>query len=467
MKKLRSINDLQISNLLVAIVFILVPFHAFLTVFGSTIFGHFTLLRLWDEGLIGALVVLTAVHIIRDQNLLPRLLNNTLARLILAYCLLTIVLASIAFAAHRVALKALLYGLTINLRFLVWFLCVWFIAQRSNWLLSHWKKLIFFPLSAVLIFGIAQFFILPNNFLSHFGYGPHTYVPYVTINQDTSTMRVQSFLRGANPLGAYLAAMVGILVSLVTISKKKWYLWLLSFGTLLVLYLSFSRSGFIGAIIAIMVGGGLRLRSKRHRRIGAIAVTLLALVVTVNYLRFSHNTSIQDAVLHVSSRSTASRTSNEGHLASLKQSLIAIAHQPFGGGPGTSGQASWYNTGHQVRNTESYFLQIAEEDGWIGIALFVAVLYAVGQRLWARKNNPLAVGLLASLVGLLLISQLSYAWDDDTLAFVWWGLAGLAMSLSPHKLSDTREHTRHDTPTHLVMPPSAHPAGRSGYGHRR
>jgi len=36
--------------------------------------------------------------------------------------------------------------------------------------------------------------------------------------------------------------------------------------------------------------------------------------------------------------------------------------------------------------------------------------------------------LLASLIGLIFVNLVSHAWADDTLAYVWWGLAGIALS---------------------------------------
>jgi hypothetical protein len=35
--------------------------------------------------------------------------------------------------------------------------------------------------------------------------------------------------------------------------------------------------------------------------------------------------------------------------------------------------------------------------------------------------------LFASLIGITLVNLLLYAWSDDTLSYIWWGLAGIAM----------------------------------------
>lgn len=430
MKNLYGRNSLHVADLLIGTVILVVPFHAFLTVWASSLVGHFTLLRLWNEILLSALLVAILSILLNDTNLRNQVFSNKLIRLVAVYGALTIVFGLIALAHHQVGLKALGYGLIIDLRYLVWFVCVWIVSQRTTWLRNNWQKLVLLPLVFVIIFGLLQFFILPNNFLSHFGYGKNTFVPYITINQDTNTIRIQSFLRGANPLGAYLAAMTAVIFGLVDFirSKKSAYLWIVFLGTLATLFLSFSRSGIIGAFVAVVVGVGIKLRTKKQKKVGIVCILLALAAMSVGYISLQHNPSVQNAVLHVSSYSTAKQTSNEGHLASLLQSLRAISRQPLGQGVGTAGQASWYNTGHPVRNTESYFLQIGEETGWLGLTVFLAILAVTGRELWIRRDNPLALGLLAGLVGLIFVAQFSYAWSDDTLAFVWWGLVGIALS---------------------------------------
>lgn len=56
-----------------AIILILVPFHAFLTVWFSSFVGHYTLLRLWKEFLL-VIVVAGAIYILlTDRALLKKL----------------------------------------------------------------------------------------------------------------------------------------------------------------------------------------------------------------------------------------------------------------------------------------------------------------------------------------------------------------------------------------------------------
>jgi O-antigen ligase len=101
-------------------------------------------------------------------------------------------------------------------------------------------------------------------------------------------------------------------------------------------------------------------------------------------------------------------------------------HQPFGAGPGTAGPASEHNN-HPARIAENYFLQVGQEAGWLGLGLFIAIVVLIGKSFWDRRIEPnqLVIVMLSSLVGLIVVNLLLPAWTDDTLAYVWWGLAGI------------------------------------------
>jgi hypothetical protein len=143
----------------------------------------------------------------------------------------------------------------------------------------------------------------------------------------------------------------------------------------------------------------------------------------------------ENFVFHTQTNSVVPVSSNQGHLVALKGGLNYIVHHPFGDGPGTAGPASVYND-HKVRIAENYFIQVGQETGWLGILMFVLITTGVGYLLLVRRADPLALSLFASLIGLTFINLLSHAWTDDTLAYVWWGLAGVAMVPLPEPKED-------------------------------
>ena len=68
------------------------------------------------------------------------------------------------------------------------------------------------------------------------------------------------------------------------------------------------------------------------------------------------------------------------------------------------------------------------------MVLFVAICVLVGRELWRHRSEQLAKILLASLVGITFVNLLSHAWTDDTLSYLWWGLAGIC--LAPRLVKD-------------------------------
>ncbi len=189
---------------LVMVILLVMPFHAFLTVWGASLAGHYTALRLWKELLlvvciIGVLYLLATDHKIRSHTLSRRLIW-----VILSYVLLNLVWGGLALAQHDVTAKALGYGLISNLRFLLFFLVAWAVALRMARLRTHWQWLVYWPAMGVILFGLLQILILPHDFLRHFGYSAATIPAFETINNNQHYVRIASTLRGANPLGAYL-----------------------------------------------------------------------------------------------------------------------------------------------------------------------------------------------------------------------------------------------------------------------
>ncbi|MGH8466822.1 MAG: O-antigen ligase family protein, partial [Pseudomonas sp.] len=145
---------------------------------------------------------------------------------------------------------------------------------------------------------------------------------------------------------------------------------------------------------------------------------------------FRDNDRVENIIFHTDENSLSATSSNEQRASAIQDGLADLANEPFGRGPGTAGPASAHNS-QPARIAENYYLQIGQETGWLGLGLFVAIVWMVGRRLWHRRSDPLARALFVSLIGLSFISLVQHAWTDDTLAILWWGLAGVAMAISP------------------------------------
>lgn len=414
---------------LVSLIIILMPFHAFLTVYASSsIIGHYTLLRLWKEMLLLLCLIGSLYLVFADSKIRSHTLTRRLIQVILLYTVWAGLWGLYALCYHSVTHKALAYGLLIDLRFITFFLVAWAIALRTKQLPAQWQRLLLWPAYGVIAFGLLQVLVLPTDFLRHFGYNPDTTItPVETINHNINYIRIASTLRGPNPLGAYLIVPISLLaVYVFTPIRRNRSHFLILAAALTTLYFSYSRSAYIGAAVAIAIVVALAARKYMSRKI-IIAGLLGLILVAGGTIMLRHNAHFQNVVYHTEDKSKVSISSNQGHVAAFKAGIGDVVHHPLGSGPGTAGPASFYNNG-KARIAENYYVQVGQELGWIGIGLFLLIIAGVGYLLWVRRADPLALSLFASLAGISIVNMLSHAWADDTLAYVWWGLAGIAMA---------------------------------------
>jgi len=425
----------KLADYLVAVVLALVPLHAFLTVWGSSLVGHYTVLRLWDDVVLLVLVGIACFWLAKDAALRSWFAASLLVRLIVAYAGLLFLLGLVSLTKGDVTAKALAYGLLVNLRFLAWFLVTVLVAQRSLWLRRNWAKILLVPAVLVVGFAVLQYTLLPHNFLAHFGYNATTTIaPIETINHNKHYIRVQSTLRGANPLGAYLVVVFSAIGVLCMAGRRRIVCGVFGAAALFALYASGSRSAWIGAVLSLGLAVWLLLNNRRGRLIyGVTSLAILALAAS-GFLLLRGNVAVQNALLHTQNHSNVRISSNDAHASAFTSNAKDLLSQPLGDGPGTAGPASEYNTGHPVRIAENYYVQIAQEAGWLGLALFLSIITLVGLELYQRADESrLALVLVTSFVGLAVVNFLSHAWVDDTLAFLWWGLAGIALGSVPAK----------------------------------
>ncbi|MFS8120085.1 MAG: hypothetical protein ACMG55_16590, partial [Microcoleus sp.] len=123
--------------------------------------------------------------------------------------------------------------------------------------------------------------------------------------------------------------------------------------------------------------------------------------------------------------------SNLGHIDSVVQSSGRVLSQPLGGGIGSTGSASLLGASPLI--VENQYLFTAHEAGWIGAALYIAIIFAVQRELYRRRQDWRARAVFASGIGLIVIGLLLPVFTDDTLVYVWWGLAAATMPLIASK----------------------------------
>jgi hypothetical protein len=426
----------------VAVIFVVLPFTTPISLFLGTKLNHLDLFKIWKEV---AMVVITAL--ILWSGVLKGFLGGqiglrkVLLWAILAYAGLTIALGAYSLVIRQsVGWEAFIYALIVNLRFLFFFLLCWTISRYSGFLTRNWKKLLLLPAAVVIGFGLLQLFVLPDDFLRHIGYGPDTIAAYQTVDQKPDYVRIQSTLRGPNPLGVYLILIITAL--LVGMRWQKWRQVSLLVGALIVMFYSYSRSAWLGLAASIGILIYLTVGRARLRRLVIVAGTVLLVLLAATVYMARDNNFVQNTLLHTDETSRSPMSSNEGRAAAIQRGLSDVAREPFGRGPGSAGPASLRNDKPE-RIAENYYLQIGQELGWIGLSLFLAANVLTVLILWERRDSPLAKLLLASFVGISLANMVSHAWTDETISLLWWGLAGVAIA----QVLPVRKHKTNDKTT--------------------
>jgi O-antigen ligase len=421
----------------IATVLVLLPFHAVFTTWLGSNFGHLDAWRIWKELVIVAMLPFALYLCWVTPSLRQWFKRDWLLRLCLAYAVWLVGLGFWAIYRHRVNGPALIYGLLSDLRFLGFMLIIMPVAALYDFLRRRWLQLLVGPAVIVIIFGLLQRYVLSYDFLRHVGYGPKTIPAYQTVDQKIEYRRIQSTLRGANPLGAYLMV---VLTAVVSRWRNKrvhtLVIGILLAGTI-TLFFTYSRAAWLALIISAALVLWAQYPNMLSRRRLAAATVVVLLLGSGGLLLTRHNRTLQNTFFHTDNTSASPQSTNATHLSALKIATIQFIDEPFGRGPGTAGPASFRNN-HPPRIAESYFLQIGQEAGWIGLFLFVAINVLIVWRLWQRRVGLLPQVLLATWLGLTLINLVSHAWADDTLGLLFFGLAGIA--LAPVTIDKKRKH---------------------------
>ena len=437
---MKRLNLLDVYRYGIMLVLLGVVVHAPLSVyFGQLIPAAALGIKAWKELVLLALVVL-AIVLISQRKLWKPLLNDRLMQLCLGFAGLHLLL--LPFMAQ--GLLPAVAGLMIDLRFIAFFMVCFVLSRLDPKAFKVLLKTVVVGAVVVVGFGVLQVMVLPKDILAGIGYGPETIAAYNTIDSNPDFVRINSTLRGPNPLGALMVIYLALMASAAWFYRQKLtkstILQLANAGlaTGLVLFVSYSRSAWLAAVAALGVVVAVYWRRPTKKVIGLLIAALLALGLfgwLIQNSSWYHN-----VILHDDPTILIEKTSNSEHLSSLDNGLNRAAQQPFGSGVGSTGSASLL--GEQGQIVENYYLFVAHETGWLGAGLFVGLFGLVLVKLWKLRGQWPAVALLASGVGLGLIGLLLPVWADETVALIWWGLAGSIIGGGYAKRTRQQETTR-------------------------
>lgn len=422
---------LKVLAAALALILVVLPVHAFISTWGGTAIGPLLVWKSWKEILIALLVPLVVWLCFIRPDIAKTVWSRWYNKVIAGFVVLTIT-ASVFSAASG---EAVIAGFLMDLRFLaVFVLAQVIVASGAAWV-EPFKKWAMYWLVASGIFlavlAILQVTVIPKDFLTQFGYDKDvTISPYLLVDQHPDALRAFATMRGPNTLAAYL------LLPLATVlvmwrQSRKW--WMIAAGALMAaaIFLSHSRSGWLGALAAMATLAFVTLPRDtlmKWLKFGTVPALIVAglvlwLATTIPALRL--------AVFHSGGNDPTESLlegSSDQHWQSTFKGIVAITQNPFGTGVGTAGPASFYNTNATPEIPENYFVQIGQEIGAVGLALFIALSVMMWRELWQRKADMLACALLASFIGINVINIFLHGWADDPTAMTWWAIAGLVLA---------------------------------------
>lgn len=418
MRKL-SIETVYFAPLL--LIAALIVIHAPIIVgFGVLLPDYALAIKAWKELLMIAAIPL-AVVLVQRRDAWSSFLNDRLLQLISAFALLHLISL-----IQWNGMPSVLAGLAIDLRYLLYFTLL-YVGLR---LYPEYKKLFIgtFTIGAVVVIGFAtlQLFLPPDS-LKVVGYSKTTITPYTTVDQNPDFIRLQSTLRGPNPLGAYASIVLAVCVSWLVYRRKNinWKIAGLGALSIIALYSSHSRSAYIATAIALLILAAYYFRARLRPWHYATGVVVVVFAVSALFLLRS-NDFVSNVVFHEDPDEPGLINSNDGHLESLQSGLAKMLSEPFGEGIGSAGSASLQGASPAI--IENNYLFVAHEVGWLGLVLFIAITSMVLYRLWQTRQDPWGVALFASGIGLAAASLFLPVWTDDTVAIVWWGLTATVLS---------------------------------------
>lgn len=400
--------------------------HAPLSVgLGSLFPGAELLIKSWKELLLLALLPFGG-WLMWHHKKKVRIADDRLLVVIILYGLLHALFA----AALLTGVPATMAGLAIDLRFVLFFAYVYILIQIAPEYRPAFIKVAAVGAAIVVGFGVLQLF-LPADILRHIGYGENTIAPYMTVDENHDYIRINSTMRGPNPLGAYMVIVISLFAAAmakykIDISDRKVLVGFLTAcaGSIVTLWVSYSRSALAAAALAVSVVGTVELRHKVPKYawvIAALTMCVLALGVAVN----REHPIVSNVIFHEDKTEGNDINSNDGHVESLLHGTDRLLRQPIGGGVGSTGSASLMTD--QPLVIENQYLFIAHEVGWLGLILFMLLFGMILVRLWRQRSDWLALGVFASGIGLAFIGMVLPVWVDDTVSIIWWGLAAVAI----------------------------------------
>lgn len=409
---------------LLALLIGLAPFHAFLVTW-LKIPG----LSVWREVLVFTISIIVFTELLVQKYYkkvapLGRVNKVALLRLgLLDYLILAYAILALAWLPFQPNKLQWLFGFRFDVLPFLFF----FFVRRVEWpRVELLLKIFFAGAFIVLIFGLAHALILPQNFLTYFGYTAYQGefqqtlgVPACQYLEHVNRVcRAMSTFGGPTRYGTYLLLVLGLLVGYK--SKKIQFSILLGlvFANII---LTFSRSIWIG-LFAMGIFAFFWYIPKKIKLKALVALIFVVVAGILGSMWFSAWKGERSWPPPVLKTIFVRESSTDVHADLFKKGIELSAQNPLGMGLGTIGPAS---VRFEKLLTENWYLQIALEMGWLGLILFLAILIELSRKFLRDRENFIKTGLFLCLLGISVTGLFTHSFEETTTALLLFGFAGM------------------------------------------
>lgn len=358
-----------------------------------------------------------------------RVKRTRVAPVIGAACVL-LVWSALSIVYGRVDLVQGLIGLLYNFEGLLALLLLWIAPPRPAE-----RKILFMTLAIGL--GVIGVVAAAESFI---GNGLWIWAGYTPEQHFVGPIpQIRSLFSGPNLLAAVLVVAAGLLLR----ERPSLLNWGLLVGSGALLGLTYSRSAWLAAAVLGVGYFGYVIVSRRSFWLGLRSLALgLAIIGGAAAGAWRHQATFDQVVWHQQSTTL--------HVEAGTTTLAGKSAQEIllGSGVGLAGPASFRTGTPDI--SESWYLQLVDEIGLVGLGLYLALMLLVLRMLFTQGEPVL--GFLA--LGLMVQASFLHIWSDGHfLNVIFWMFVGLALVAVPTTVK-MRVKVRKKTPAYA-------PAGRS------
>ncbi len=335
----------------------------------------------------------------------PELRGRGKLPLVIVLCLVILAWATLSIFIGQAPTWQGFRGLRADFSGLLGFLTIWIVVPKRK----EVKRIL---LTIVGLFGFLMFFGTIEFFFNHsFRVWAHQDLLRHFVGK---IPQIRSFTPGPNPFGSLLA--IAAALALTFFSGKRRFIAVIPVG--IFLGLTQARSAWLATAV---LGLGLFISDARKKQVNwPVLVLGFSILIGSSIGVLQYHESLRMVLLHGESTNEHADITSSNVVSTVKRRAPDLI---IGSGIGTAGPVT-FATSEEVVISENWYIQITQELGLIGLALYMAFIF-IAIRTAFREGTPVVAWLG---VGLTFNAMFLHTWSSDfSLNMVFWTLLGLAL----------------------------------------